>query len=315
MAVALPFAAGLLIWLHLMRWGHCWRRAIIYAALAWGALIVAITELLSAATELAFVPAIIVWATITSLLAIGYAWRVIRPRSIAHQTRKPSQTLRYFATAWHWRRNLPWAYAAAIAAIALIVLATALLSPPNTFDSLTYHMPRVMHWIAQQSVRHFPTAIDRQLWSPPWSEFVIAQFQILSGGDRFAGVVQFGSMLVGLVAVSLIAGQLGAPRRIQLLAALVAATIPMGILQASSTQTDWNVACWIACFPLAVLDLRGDAAHENRLSIVSAGTALGLALLTKGTAILFCARAASGLPYRSLVGGDGWPCRNWPSCC
>src|SRR6185369_10694518 len=41
-------------------------------------------------------------------------------------------------------------------------LATALLYPPNTWDSMTYHMPRVMHWITNANIGFYPTANSRQ---------------------------------------------------------------------------------------------------------------------------------------------------------
>ena len=57
---------------------------------------------------------------------------------------------------------------------AIVVMAglTAIVAPPNTYDSMTYHLPRVMHWIQNQSVAHYPTHIPRQLHFPPGAEFI-----------------------------------------------------------------------------------------------------------------------------------------------
>lgn len=83
---------------------------------------------------------------------------------------------------------------------------------------------------------------------PPWAEFAIIHFYVLSGGDRLSNGVQWISMLGNLTGVSLIAKQLGGTKESQLLAALIAASLPMGILQASSTQTDYVVTLWLVSF-------------------------------------------------------------------
>ena len=112
---------------------------------------------------------------------------------------------------------------------------------------MTYHMSRVAHWIQNQSVAHYPTNIPRQLELAPWAEFTVTHFQLLTGGDRLANSVQWFSMAGSLLGVSLIAQQLGAGVVGQVLAVVFAATIPMGILQGSSTQNDYVVTFWLIC--------------------------------------------------------------------
>jgi hypothetical protein len=161
----------------------------------------------------------------------------------------------------------------------------ALIAPPNNWDSMTYHMSRVMHWTQNQNVAHYPTAYVRQLYQGPWSGFVITHLQILSGGDRFSNLIQWFSMIGSIVGVSLIAEQLGARLRGQILAAAVCATIPMGILQGSSTQTDYVGAFWIVCLAYATL-----LAIQNKMNIVHApmiGATLWLSLLAKGTSYIY----------------------------
>jgi hypothetical protein len=71
----------------------------------------------------------------------------------------------------------------------------AIVSPANTWDSMTYHMSRVVHWIQNQGLAHYPTSILRQLHQNPWAEIAILHFQILSNGDRFANLIQWLSMI------------------------------------------------------------------------------------------------------------------------
>jgi hypothetical protein len=159
----------------------------------------------------------------------------------------------------------------------------ALIAPPNNWDSMTYHMGRVVHWIQNKNVSFYPTHIDRQNFLTPWAEFAIMQLQILYGGDRFANLVQWFSMVGSVIGVSLIARELGGNRRAQLLAGVIAVLIPMGILQSTSTQNDLVVGFWIICFIYFAFRLM----HGLDMSYaIASGCALGLAMLTKSTAYI-----------------------------
>lgn len=158
---------------------------------------------------------------------------------------------------------------------------------------MSYHMARVAHWIQDQSVRHYSTSYLPQLYQMPWAEFAIMHLQILSGGDMFANCVQWGSMVGSLMGVSLLAELLGADIRTQIISVVVAATIPMGILQGSSTQNDYVVTLWLICFAtlsLRWLTARSDLSRtKNLFYATGAGASLGLALLTKGSAYIYAA--------------------------
>jgi len=108
--------------------------------------------------------------------------------------------------------------------------------------------------------------------------------QLLSGGDYYANLVQYFSMLGSLLGVSLIAEYLGADERGQVFAAVIAGTIPMGILQASSTQNDYVVSFWLVCCVYYLLLNEKSPSYRYSLGV---GISLGLALLTKGTAYIY----------------------------
>ena len=146
---------------------------------------------------------------------------------------------------------------------------------------MTYHLARVAHWAQQASVVFYPTHIIRQIHQPPWAEYAALHLFLLWGGDRLANFVQWGSMILSLVGVSVIARQLGAGTRGQLLAAFACATIPMGIMQAATTQNDYVVTLWLVCLTSALLALR---TQLDLAPALVAGGSLGLALLTKATA-------------------------------
>ena len=159
----------------------------------------------------------------------------------------------------------------------------ALIAPPNTNDSMSYHMSRVVHWQQNHSIAHYPTHILRQIVLPPGAELAILHLQILSESDRFANLVQWLSVAAGLCGVSLIAKELGADVRGQILSVVVCATLPMVILQASSTQNDAVEAFWMTCLVYFLLVMRR---RQEWFYPYLVGMSLGLALLTKATAYL-----------------------------
>lgn len=188
-------------------------------------------------------------------------------------------------------RRPEWPGALDGAALAWVILAagltglTAFRAVPANYDSLTYHLARVAHWAQNQSVGFYPTNVIRQVYQPPWAEYAILHLYLMTGGDDLANLVQWVALLGCLAGTSLIARELGAGRRGQILAALVCATIPMGVLQASSTQNDYVVALWLVCLAHALLAAR--SRPDRRRWPWIAGASLGLALLTKGTAYIY----------------------------
>jgi hypothetical protein len=193
-------------------------------------------------------------------------------------------------------------FTGAIGFILAATLATAILYPPNTWDSMTYHMARVVNWINNGHVSFYPTAIMRQNYQMPLAEFAIMHLQVLTGADLFANLVQWMSFFVLIGLGVLTAAELGLDDRQQLIAATVLATLPMAILQASSTQNDLVVSSFVMSFGLFMLRLRTNLNVEN---LLFTSAALGLALLTKGTAYLFCAAIGLSLAVPIL-----WGCRS-----
>jgi 4-amino-4-deoxy-L-arabinose transferase-like glycosyltransferase len=248
------------------------RAPFIAAAVAWGVLLALMTEILSLfdGFTVGWVLGLWVASSLLALLAYARLPGGLRIRRV-----------------WPDVAALPLSsrlLLLAVAAILGLVGLTAAVAPPNTNDALDYHMPRVAHWIQQANVVFYPTDVPRQLNLNPWAEYAIAHFQVLTGGDRWANLVQWFSLLGSTVGVSLVARELGANGRVQVYAAVISATIPMGVLQGATAQNDYVVAFWLVAFVFYVLRLRTSASWGDALG---AGGALGLAILTKSTAYLF----------------------------
>jgi 4-amino-4-deoxy-L-arabinose transferase-like glycosyltransferase len=175
-----------------------------------------------------------------------------------------------------------------IATVALLTLLVAWLSPPQSSDSISYHMGRVMHWIQNRSVGPYPAHDTRQLFDPPFAEMVRLHLFLLGGGDRSGCLLQWLAAMGSLAAASLVARDLGGGRRAQIFAAVFAVTLPIGITQATSGKTDWVEAFWL----LAMVHFSGAASRNrqdrpSRGGVVLAAAALGLAISTKVTAWVF----------------------------
>lgn len=251
------------------------REAAIAAATFLAGWLVAGTELLGTFHALRFAPVLVWWLAPLAVTAL-------LPSHTPRATRERVSL-----------EPLGRVFATAVAAILLVTFVEAVATPPNTYDSLSYHLPRQISWIQERSVAFTSTSNPRRLYMPPLAEFAQMHLTILSGDDRLNGLVQWGGLLLALAAVSLIARSLGASRSGQWLAALVATTIPMAFVQASSTKNDLVVSMWLAFLAHAVL--RDEAAPT-----LLVGLAFGALLLTKGTGFIFAVPVGVAFAYRRL---------------
>jgi hypothetical protein len=163
-----------------------------------------------------------------------------------------------------------------------------------------------MHWIQNKSLDNYPTSMLRQLNYPPGSSILILHLNLLSESDRFANLVQWFSMAASLAGISLIAKELGANRFVQIMAMVLASTLPTGILEASSVQNDYVVTLWLVCY--IVFGLRFIRTLQP-LDAMAASTALALAANIKGTGylvalpflIFFLFRSFKRSPSKSML--------------
>ncbi|MBZ8181849.1 ArnT family glycosyltransferase [Oscillatoria salina] len=274
MFACLPLICLIIFWLIFWSPEKDWRSASLTAAVVWGVLLAAFTEILSLFKFLTFSSVLALW--LLTLITGGFIYyRLIKQK----QRSLKVPPLPKISPA---NLVLLGGVAAIVATVGLI----AVVAPPNTWDSMTYHMSRVVHWIQNRSVAHYPTYNLPQLFHPPFAEYIIMHLQILSSGDRWANLVQWFSMLGSILGVSLIAKQLGANKNGQIFAAVFCATIPMGILQSSSTQNDYAVTFWLVC--LAHYILLGLSKQKPRtVTLLGIGASVGLAVLTKSSGYIF----------------------------
>lgn len=194
--------------------------------------------------------------------------------------------------------NLRFSDRIAVTAVSLILLTcllTALIAPPNNYDSMTYHLPRVMHWMQNRTVAHYPTNNLRQISFPPGASYIVTHLQILAGSDRFANLVQWLAFVGSIFASSLIAKIFGSDRS-QAITGLICASIPMAIVQSTTTQTDLIVSFWLICFAYFIWR----TANYSQFDLFWLSASFGLAVLTKPTGIIFGTPLIVILIFRSL---------------
>ena len=252
----------------------CVRDRLLRSLILFGAATALISEILGAFHAIGRIPLAVAWLAV----AAAGAWYLR-----LHPLKRPSVRLRPVETA----------VCAAIALIAAGLGVTAWLSPPNTFDALAYHLPRVVYWAQARSVAFFPTPYFNQISFPPLAEYLMLHTYVLSGGDRFVNLVGAAAWLASVVGVSAIASTMGLSTQSQAFAALCCATLPGGILQASGPKNECLVAFWLVC--LVYFALRADAAFL--------GLSLALAVATKGTAYVFAPPLVAGMLWIARAGG------------
>ncbi len=278
MLLLLPGIAYCLLFLVLREKGLEWRQAALTAAVFCGACVVLFTEALSLPRLLARGPLALCWLALC--VAAFLYLRTLKSASAESSPLHDGSS----ATLPHVPLDRPTKILLVSAGVIVALVAlTALVSAPNVWDAMEYHLPRVAMWMSNHSVRFYATPDYAQLIFGPWAEFAMMHTELLSGGDRFVNVVEFLSFLFSAIGVSLIAKLLGAGPRGQALSAIACITIPEGILEASGPMNTYVVSFWIMTTVLFLMLWNEDSSWLNTICV---GLSAGLAIFTKGSAYI-----------------------------
>ena len=164
----------------------------------------------------------------------------------------------------------------------------AIFIPPNNWDSMAYHLPRVEHWIQNKNIYPYPTNIVRQVLTSPLSEYIIANFQILANTDAFSNLVQFASFIFILIIGTLIFSILKIGLKGQLFLLLALLSLPMMLFQATTTQTDLLASFFFISFILfSLLIIQTEANFKTNFIFLVLSLTLGI--LTKYHIAIFAA--------------------------
>ncbi|GAA2717897.1 hypothetical protein ACFY2R_05155 [Micromonospora olivasterospora] len=261
------------------------RLAVLRAAVVTGAFAVLTVELLGALRLLTLPAFAAAWLLLLAVAVLAAGWRLRRDgTSVAGLAAAVRARRAGLAHSWRTAGRGERLLLGTVGGLVLVELLIALLAEPNNFDSQTYHLPKVEHWVAQRSLEFWPTAIHRQVTIPPGAEYLLLHLRLFTGGDGLHNLVQWAAGVGCLLLATRIAAQVGGGRRAQALTAFVLATTPMVALQATSTQTDLVCAAWVAC--VATLALDGLRRRAGVGTLLLLGAATGLTAVTKTSGLI-----------------------------
>lgn len=299
MLVAIPAVFFLLAWLAAaVRVGL--RQGFVVATILATAGVVAATELLSLGAWLRSPGLLAFWGGAVVVVAL---WLLRRSELQCCRRRLP-ELWRGAGRAWGVGRLELVGMAVVLGTVLLI----GLVSPPNNWESMAYRMVRAVMWVQHGSVAAYATPYIHQIYYPPLGAYQVTHMLSLGSGDWFVHIPAWVALAGCPLAASLLARELKQGMRTQLLAAVVASTLPMALLQGSSTQGNLQAAYWVLCF---VLLLAQHLHRPARWRLACCGAAAGFAVLAKPTAYVVVPVAAAALgaygalacrqPRRTLV--------------
>ena len=215
-------------------------------------------------------------------LCVWFGWTMLAGKSrIKIHLHRYKYLIKSFWANFPYRLLLP---------IIILVALTAWLYPPNNYDSMTYHMARVAHWIQNGSVEYYQTAIDRQNEMGPGAEYVILFFQILTCSDVLANSVQLFSFLILIFSSGYLLNILGISRRISPYIVILGITAPMAVMQASSTKNDLVAAVMTLAVIVSIRRLFcGKIQRLNIYDFMMIGICMGSGFLVKPISLVVSA--------------------------
>lgn len=235
------------------------------ACCAWMLYLFVVTEVLSVWHMVRFLSLFAVWGMLDGLLFIMLMlqWRkYLRQADTAQGTGEGRREHNRLTDAlcgicqrgWCFLKESP--YYGILLVIGAAVVCLALLTTPNNWDSMTYHLPRIVYWAQNRSVEHYATNSIRQISSPVLGEFINLHVYILCRGqDLLFNLLQAVSYLTCAVMTGAIAGRLGCDRRFRFLAMLLYMSMPIAYAEALTTQVDNFATIWLLFFVYLLLDL------------------------------------------------------------
>lgn len=200
-----------------------------------------------------------------------------------------------------------WAWVPAI--IAFFTLISGIAYPPNNYDVLTYHMPRVLHWLQNGSLAAYAASVDRQIGMAPFNALAAMQSYAPARLDYFVSLGQWLAYAGCMIGVCQISAELGLGKKARAAALIFSATLPTAISQASNVESSLLVAFFLCAMAWLFLLWMKEKEPSLRLAALF-GLSLGFAILSKGSAyviafpfVLIIAWRCASRPKSALIPG------------
>ena len=212
------------------------------------------------------------------------AWLIVLALSIIKTRKIPFRLILLQIATYKWELSKQTKWILYILGV-LVVLPFFLLAiciPPNNWDSIAYHLPRVEHWIQNRNIYPYPTNIVRQVLTSPLHEYILTNLRLLTGVDGLFNIVQWWSFMLIIILGTLVFSVLGLNQKAQVFVILTMISLPMMIFQATTTQTDLLASFFFLAFVLfALIIIKVDNKIELNTNFVFLSLALCLGILTK----------------------------------
>jgi hypothetical protein len=198
-------------------------------------------------------------------------------------------------------RNL-WAWVlAAVAAIETAYLALVVyVLPPASWDALKYHLTAVASWLQGDRILITPLILTANIY-PMNGELTFLWVGSLTRSDLLIDGAQLAFAVIGAIAVSAIARTIGVSKAGSFVAASLYMLTPIVLAQATSNYVDLVLpglflAGYAFLLRYVVAESRGitgepGASHGSLAQLVFAGIAIGLAVGSKSTGVMYGAIA------------------------
>lgn len=162
--------------------------------------------------------------------------------------------------------------------------ASAILYPPNNWDSNTYHLPRIIIWLQNKNIYHYPTHIFRQIYQPILSEVQLTWIYATYGPINLLNLQQFFYLIFSMIIGYLILQKLNDNNKITFSdVAIAVLSVSSAVLEASNTKNDilvtYFILNYIYCWVLLI--------KEGKVNVFLFVASIALSILTKGTSYIF----------------------------
>ena len=246
-------------------------RCLAAAMLAWGNIVV--TSLLLAALHQLGNPT---WFFRTTLLLATVSWLLLRRLTPPPVAAEPSD-----------RKISGLLIAGFILTLTPLVYASICIAgtyEPNNYDSLVYHLPRAMFYMGQDTLAHFATGNERQIYFP-FNYNLLQLFSLIYSPPLQAlNFINLTAWAVAGAAIYRLSRLCTCSANASLIATWVALTSTQILAQATATTNDLPTGAGLLC--MLVFALRWRQSRLTRDALL-AGLAAGLVAGAKLTIIFF----------------------------
>jgi uncharacterized membrane protein YhaH (DUF805 family) len=166
-----------------------------------------------------------------------------------------------------------------------VILFLCIYMPPNNYDSMTYHLPRMEAWYQSGSLWGLSSYVDRQIWNPQFAETLLLIIKAISQNDNLLNIVQ----LIALLLILAIFYSWSVSRKqsnlFRILGLITLLSWPTLLLEATTTKNDIVAALY--CLTASIFLILCNSNSRTWTPHLLFAMSIGICIATKGTSELF----------------------------